>query len=106
MSSEIVVQYVGFESKDFFREYTFAVHEKGVESREYRLMIANEAFVAHRARYQDGPNICSLKLHREFAAHANHPPSVTFCVMDEELADYQNAHRPKSSATPYRPSED
>lgn len=62
---------------------------------EYALTIANEAFEAHRARYQDGPDICSLRLHRELAANANHPPTTHFCVTDAELADYGDARRPK-----------
>jgi hypothetical protein len=58
--------------------------------------IANDAFVAHRARYQDAPEICSLRLHREFAARSGHPPCTRFSVTDAELADYKDAHTPKS----------
>lgn len=97
MSTGIVVKYVGFESKALLREYTFIVDESGGDSREFTLTIANEAFVSHRARYQDGPDICSLRLHREFAAHANHPEKTQFCVTDEELADYHEARKPKST---------
>jgi hypothetical protein len=51
--------------------------------------------MAHRVRYQDGPEICSLRLHREFAARPDHPLSTRFSVTDAELADYVNAHTPK-----------
>ena len=48
-------------------------------------------------RYQDGAEICSLKLHRELDSHANHPPTTSFSVSDAELASYQDARRPKAT---------
>jgi hypothetical protein len=84
------VQYVGFEVKDLFREYTFAVREVPSDTLTYTVTIANEAFVRHRVRYQDAPDICSLRLHRELDTHANHPPTTHFCVTDAELATYHD----------------
>jgi hypothetical protein len=46
-------------------------------------------------RYQDAPDICSLRLHRELAARTDHPPSTRFFVTDAELANYKEAHTPK-----------
>ena len=46
-------------------------------------------------RYQDAPEICSLRLHREFAIRADHSPSTRFSITDAELAEYMNAHAPK-----------
>src|SRR5207245_270228 len=80
MSEHIIVEFVGFQSKALAREYTFTVRESASEPREFTLTIANEAFVSHRARYQDAPHICSLKLHRELATYANHPPETHFCI--------------------------
>lgn len=65
MADSIIVQYLGFEVKDLVREYAFAVLEAATEPLHYTLTIANEAFVSHRVRYQDAPDICSLKLHME-----------------------------------------
>ena len=93
MNDRVVPQYVGFENKGAVREYAFTV--RGNDG-EYFVTIANEAFVAHRVRYQDAPDICSLRLQREFAARTDHPPSTRFCVTDAELADYKEAHTPKS----------
>ena len=76
------VQYVGFQAGDLVREYRFAVHDTAQEDLSYTLIIANEAFVAHRVRYQDGPEICLLRLHRELGAYANHPPTTNFCITD------------------------
>lgn len=103
MNATIIVQYVGFEAKPLVREYTFSVREAADEPRECTLTIANEAFASHRVRYQDAPDVCSLKLHRELAACANHLPKTHFRLTDEELDDYRDAHAPKSARNPYTP---
>src|SRR5437879_13346371 len=84
MSDAVIVQYRGFEVKTLVREYTFNVREAGSE-REFTLSIENEAFVSHRARYQDGPSICSLRLNAELLAHANHPPESEFAISSAAL---------------------
>ena len=66
----IVLQYLGFETKGAVREYAFSLRGLGGESSSYFVTIPNEAFSAHRARYQDAPAICSIRLRREFAAQA------------------------------------
>ena len=96
VSDTLVLQYVGFENRGAVREYVFTLRGSGGTSTEYFVTIANAAFVAHRVRYQDGPDICSLRLHREFAARADRPPSTRFSVTDAELAEYTNAHAPKA----------
>lgn len=95
MSEAIVLQYVGFETRGAVREYTFTRRGSGGESFEYFVTIANAAFVAHRVRYQDAPDICSLRLQREFATRSDHLPSARFSITDAELADYLEAHTPK-----------
>ena len=97
MSDTIYVQYVGFEAKALVRQYIFSVREVPNEPREFILTIANEAFVSHRARYQDAPDICSLKLWHELATHANHPPETYLCITDAELENYLGTHREKST---------
>src|SRR5262252_8618414 len=96
MSDKIYVQYLGFKAQASVREYTFCVWEAWNQRREFTLTIANEAFVAHRVRYQDAPDICSHRLRREFAERTDHPPSTCFSVTDAELAAYKDAHTPKS----------
>ena len=44
MSKELLMQFVGFSSKETVREYTFTVREPATEPREFTLTIANEAF--------------------------------------------------------------
>ena len=96
MSDAIVLQYVGFETRGALREYAFTRRGPGGESFEYFVTIANAAFVAHRVRYQDAPDICSLRLHREFATRSDHLPSARFSITDAELADYMETHAPKT----------
>ena len=95
MSTGIVVQYVGFQAKALSREYTFQVREAG-EDRKFTLNIANEAFVSHRARYQDAPAICSERLQAELAAHSNHPAETKYEITGAELDTYRIARAPKS----------
>jgi hypothetical protein len=102
----IILQYVGFETKGAVREYVFCHRGRGGESSNYFVTIATEAFAAHRARYQDAPAICSIRLRREFAAQVDHPPSTTFSVTDAELADYQDAHTPKAKRSYAKSAED
>jgi hypothetical protein len=100
MSGNILVQYVGFQAKALVREYTFSVREAG-ELREFTLTIANEAFDSHRIRYQDAPDVCSLKLHGELAANANHPSKTHYRITDAELDQYRESHSPKSARSLY-----
>ncbi|HEV8384353.1 MAG TPA: hypothetical protein VGQ11_05730 [Candidatus Acidoferrales bacterium] len=101
MGEGIIVQYVGFEAQASVRMYKFRVREAETEPREFTLAIANEAFNSHRARFQDAPDICSLKLHQELAASANHPLLSQFRISDAELEDYSNSHWKKLSRNPY-----
>ena len=96
MSDAIVLHYLGFETRGAVREYAFTRRGSGGESFEYFVTIANAAFVAHRVRYQDAPDICSLRLHREFATRSDHLPSARFSITDAELADYMETHAPKT----------
>jgi hypothetical protein len=98
MSNGVIVQYLGFESKPQVREYTFHVREAGI-GREFTLKIANEAFVTHRARYQDAPAICALRLNAELAAHSNHPAKSQFAITDPELDNYRESHTPKTQSS-------
>lgn len=97
MSDNLHVEYVGFEANASVREYTFSVWEVWDEPQEFKLTIANEAFVSHRVRYQDAPDICSLKLRHELATYANHPPKTRFCITDAELENYCDTHRHNST---------
>jgi hypothetical protein len=70
------------------------------------LSIPNQAFDSRRVRYQDAPDICSHKLHRELAASENHPADSHFELSDAELDDYRVSHMHKPPKYPYAPKTD
>jgi hypothetical protein len=98
VADQIIVQYIGFTARALVREYSFLVRDESGQPREYTVTIANEAFVSHRVRYQDGPNICSRRLRRELAASVSDPSVTQFCITDPELADYNNGSVPKAAS--------
>ena len=100
MSDSPIIQYVGFKVTPLVREYTFSVRE-ATGAREFILNIANEAFVSRRARYQDAPAICALRLSAELAANSNHPQESHFAITASELDSYRQSHGPKPSGHLY-----
>ena len=103
MTEKVNVQYVGFEAKALVREYSFLVRQASSGTREFAVTIVNEAFIARRLRYQDGPDICSLKLHRELAAFANQPPRTDYRISELELDEYRDSHASKAAGRHYKP---
>jgi len=108
MSSEERIELIGFEARSMVREYTFSVREPAGDPREFTLTILNQAFQDRRVRYQDAPDLCSVKLKRELATFANHPPSTHYRITDAELEDYRSAHAPRKAKSPFarKPVED
>jgi len=102
MSDSLIVQFIGYEVRPLAREYTFTVRNDKAEPREFTLSIASAAFNCRRARFQDAPDICSLRLRRELAADANHPADSHFEITDAELDEYRGRHTPKPSSSPYK----
>ena len=100
MTENVNVQYIGFEAKALVREYSFVVRQALNETSEFTLTILNEAFDSRRVRYQDAPEICSLKLHRELATYSNHPPKTHYRISEIELDEYRNAHALKPKPSP------
>jgi hypothetical protein len=103
MTENVNVQYVGFEAKELEREYSFIVRRALAETSEFTLTIGNEAFGSRRVRFQDAPEICSLRLHRELAVFGNHPPQAHYRISETDLDDYRTAHAPKAWGYPYKP---
>jgi hypothetical protein len=99
MSDRVIVQYLGFRANLLEREYTFQVREAGAE-REFTLNIANEAFLSHRVRYQDAPDICAQRLQAELAANANHPLETQYVITHAELDAYRTSRAEKPNRYP------
>jgi hypothetical protein len=85
------VEYVGFRTNAMRREYVLRSH-LGPEVREFTVGIALTAFTTGRVRFQDGPEICYLRLMRELEADAAIPRAGDFTITDAELAAYVTAH--------------
>jgi hypothetical protein len=103
MTENINVQYVGFEAKALVREYSFIVRRGLDETSEFTLTIGNEAFGSKGVKFQDAPDICSLRLHRELAVFGNRPPKAHYHISETELDEYHTAHAPKAWGYPYKP---
>jgi hypothetical protein len=96
------VQYVGFTAKATSREYSFLVRESSMDSQEITFTILNEAFTSRRLSFQNAPDICSLKLHRELADAANNPLKTHYGISETELDAYRDSH-PSSAAKGLHP---
>jgi hypothetical protein len=93
----VSAQYVGFQSKVTAREYTFLVREVETEPLEIVFTIPNEAFSSRRLSFQNGPDICSLKLHREMDDSASNPLKTHYRISEADLASYYDSHAPKAA---------
>ena len=89
------VEYLGFAAKAQAREYTLRV-KRGEDSHEFTLAIPNEAFLSRRVRYQDGPELCFLKLQRELLTCLDGLPSASLSVTDADLEEYRTSHAPRA----------
>lgn len=101
MTENVLVRYIGYTAGLVTREYAFGVREGSGEWREFTFTIPNEAFCSHRARYQDGPAICSLRLQRELRVIPRDLELTGFGISDAELEDFSRTNRPKPSSNPY-----
>ena len=92
-----MVEYLDFSATEAAREYRLLVR-RGTDIHHFTVSIPNEAFLAGRARYQDAPDICYLKLLKEVeGSEEGALPEPDLEVSDQELEDYRAAHTPKSS---------
>jgi len=102
MKAKVVnVQYVGFEVSARARLYKFVVQQE-TGPREFTLSIFNEAFSSRQISFQDAPDFCSAKIHRELATFANDPPVSQYKISETELEEYQRAHAPRQTSRFHR----
>jgi hypothetical protein len=88
----MTLEYRGFRDVKDRREYLLCAH-LGTESCEYTVWIANAAFAAGHALFQDGPDICYQKLRRELAG-VELTDGRSLEVTRSELLEYRTAHLP------------
>jgi hypothetical protein len=89
------------------REYTFLVQESSAEPQEIIFTILNEAFTSRRLSFQNAPDICSLKLHRELSDSANNPLKAHYRISESELDAYHESHSTKAAKGlyPWKPAQ-
>jgi hypothetical protein len=86
-------QYVGFTPKLVTREYNSIVRAAPVEAFEITFAISNKAFTSRRLSFQNAPDLCSLKLHREMAGSL--PLKSRYQISEGDLDDYRDSHQSK-----------
>jgi len=96
MAHQILMQYTGFESNNQGREYAFRVRFAAEDVRDFKVTITVEAFDSRRVRFQDAPDVCSLRLKRELTANEDCPSNTNFFITDNDLDEYSMSHSPKS----------
>jgi hypothetical protein len=89
------MQYTGFESKNQGREYGFQVRFAAEDVRAFTVTITVRAFDSRRVRFQDAPDVCSLKLKRELSANLDCPSNTNFLITDTDLDEYRMSHGSK-----------
>ena len=99
------VEYVGFVAGGLAREYTLRVRQADGRAQSFTLCIANEAFLAHRVRYQDAAEICQLRLQRELTAAGDGWPASRLDVSETDLEEYRTSHVPRPARRRARPPE-
>jgi hypothetical protein len=103
MANEPRAEYVGFTVNERTREYQLQVMRPDGEPRQFTVAISNKAFLAHRVRYQDAPEICFLKLNRELDASGDGFPAPHMTITDAELEEYKAGHTPKTNKNRPKP---
>ena len=58
------------------------------------LFIAHTTFASGGARFQDGPDLCSIRLRRELLTNPDVLPSAPLVITDLELLQYREHHAP------------
>ena len=96
MTEPFQVEYLDFAANTATRDYRLRVRQ-GMEVHDFVVAIPNQAFLEGRVRYQDGHDVCYLKLQRAMVAGVEGTlPARALEVSDDELEEYRVAHTPKS----------
>lgn len=103
LSTQLLLQYVGFQDTPVRREYVLLA-QIGDKSRRYTVWIEQAAFANRKALLQDGPDICFQKLQRELP-ESELAGTACIGVTEGDLARYRDAHTlPRRRAPTPRPS--
>jgi hypothetical protein len=94
------IQFVGFQTKAWGRDYAYLVHAANSEPREFVFSIPAQAFSKGRVRYQEAASVCYQKLQRSLDEETvEHPVPRHATVSDKELDEYREMHSPPKRHT-------
>lgn len=91
------IEYMGFYTGVLTRDYRLRVIEDDGSFHDVVVAIAHAAFRDKRVRYQDGAEICYLKLQSAMAESAGARPGPHHEVSDADLLAYVEARKPRPS---------
>ncbi len=90
------IRYLGFESTSEGRSYRLRVDGNG-EPRLVTVRIPNEAFVSHKARFQDAPELCVARVQREIDSSGDLRDGLDLVLTPGEVEEYREALTHRSS---------
>jgi hypothetical protein len=89
------VRYLGFECTSEGRTYHLRV-DGGGDPRLVTVTVPSAAFESRKARFQDAPELCFARLHRELAANADLPDGLELEITPAEIDEYRDAQLRRS----------
>ena len=92
----MLIQYLGFDSSESSRIYTFNVIDAPHASREFTVEVQSKEFGENRLKFQDGPGICSARLQRQLMGGT--PESrveADLRIDDQDVREYRAQHYPQ-----------
>ncbi len=96
------VRYLGFQSTSEGRSYRLRADVAG-EPRHVTVTIPNEAFAAHKLRFQDAPEACVARLQREIDSGVEMPDGLELRMTPDELDAYRESQARRPSERRSRP---
>jgi len=91
----VLIQYLGFETKPFGRDYLYRVIDAKSQKREFTFTISNQAFAEKRVPYQDAADLCYQKLQKALDLETlERPIPGRSTLSNQELEEYREKHRP------------
>jgi hypothetical protein len=89
------IQYVGFNGTAGSRAYDFHVIEAAREPRDFTVEIQSEAFGPSQLRFQDGPDICFVRLKKGLQEETQEARAEGHLnINEQDVRVYLETHRP------------
>lgn len=89
------IRYMGFRCTDEGRAYHLRIEGPG-DPRLVTITIPTAAFASRRARFQDAPELCYLRLQRELAMNTDLPDGLELVITVDEMDVYREAQLRRS----------